>query len=127
MGGKPAILPAGKASTSTRSDWAAKDVRVVGSAHEERDEREGRDAGRQGSGYGVHGIVGQKHAIGELHDREGSHGGHQRRLIASTSRYPLSFDHRSIKVYPYHDTRRIRETKARILTAQRQHRILFRE
>jgi len=25
MGGKPATLPAGKASTSTQSDWAAKD------------------------------------------------------------------------------------------------------
>jgi len=53
-------------------------IRVVGNAHEEGDEREGGDAGGQCSGYGVHGIVGQKHAIGELHDREGSHGGDQR-------------------------------------------------
>ena len=79
MGGKPAILLAGKAPTclraphrqaSTQSDWAAKGVRVVGNAHEEGDEREGGDAGRQCSGYGVHGIVGQKHEIGELHDSE---------------------------------------------------------
>jgi len=47
------------------------------------------------------------------------------RLIASTSRYPLSFDHRSIAIYPLHDARPIHETKARVLTAQRQYPILF--
>ena len=47
-------------------------------------------------------------------------------LIASTSRYPLSFDHRSITLYPFHDTRRTYKPKALILTTQSQYPILFR-
>ncbi len=55
-----------------------KDVGVIRNAHKKGDEGEGDDAGRQCGGDGVHGVVGQKHPVRELHDREGSHGGHQR-------------------------------------------------
>jgi len=100
MGGKPAILLAGKAPTrlraphrqaSTQSDWGDKDVRVVGDAHEEGDEREGGDAGRQCSGYGVHRVVGQKHPVRELHDREGTHGGHQRQAYCQHLTVSIEF------------------------------------
>jgi hypothetical protein len=41
------------------------------------------------------------------------------RLIASTSRYPFSFDHRSITVHPHNEIIRSREIRILALTAQR--------